>query len=635
MKALHIFILAGHLILIPFNDAKAFSEKNPQFYDSLYTHFENHEDADIDSLISYVRYKEDFPDRLLSKFWKLVLKRTENNPERQIDHAHALFYLSIGQTIAGDMAPALDMAKTALAIFDSASMFLEVADCYNTIGGMLANDGDVQGGIKSLKKAIRFANRDQSNPNYRNAIINHYLVLGYVFGEGNHYDSAIYYTRRSAELAESSATPDKKYLKEKASASNNIGYFLIVQNDMTASKAALIKGLTYCPGPANDRIEAAIHSKLAMLYEREAKPDSALLHLNLGLNICQNFHTFLPRWLQLLNQKQQLLQNQGEFEAALQAANRYIFLKDSSSSLEKERLTQFYLEEFKANEKDREIQNLSQQAEIQRLQLQKQKTFLIGGSILALLLMGGGLMYYNQNKLKGKQKVTEVELQETKKRLHLEKQYRASELKALRSQMNPHFVFNALNSIQEYIMSNEKNLAGKYLGKFADLMRVYLHHSQVRVVTLKEELFALHLYVELESLRFENKLTYDIQVEEEIDTNHEIPSLLIQPYVENSFKHGLLHITRHKKLSILVSQKSGFLLVTIKDNGIGRKKSAELLRLRNPNHQSFGHKANKNRIDLLNYGRQEKIKEEIIDLEDETGQPEGTLVKLHIPIHED
>ncbi|MDW3192108.1 MAG: histidine kinase [Cytophagales bacterium] len=616
-------------------DTRAISERNPQFYDSLYNYFLENEDAELDSLINYARYNEDFPDQLLPKFWKLVLKRTENNTEKQIDFAHALFYMSISQTIAGDMAPALEMAKKALVIFDSAEMYLEVADCYNTIGGMLANDGDVDGGIKSLKKAIRVSQKNPIGHHYENAIINHYLVLGYVFGEGNYYDSAILYTLKAAELAESTSTPERKYLKEKASARNNIGYFSMVKGDIISSKAYLKEGLTFCPGESNKRIEAAIHSKLGMVYIREGKTDSAMIHLDLGLDICRNFHTFLPRWLQLLNQKQQLLQKQGNFEEALQAANRYIFLKDSSSSLEKERLTQFFLEEFKASEKDREIQNLSQQAEIQRLQLQEQKTFLVGGGILGLLLIGGGLMFYNQNKLKGKQKVTEVELQETKKRLHLEKQYRASELKALRSQMNPHFVFNALNSIQEYIMSNEKNLAGKYLGKFADLMRVYLHHSQVKVVTLKEELFALNLYVELESLRFENKLTYDIKVDEPIDTNHEIPSLMIQPYVENSFKHGLLHITRHKRLTIEVNQEASLLVVTIKDNGIGRKKSTELLQLRNPNHQSFGHKASKNRIDLLNYGRQEKIEETIIDLEDESGQPVGTLVELRIPIEDD
>ena len=200
--------------------------------------------------------------------------------------------------------------------------------------------------------------------------------------------------------------------------------------------------------------------------------------------------------------------------------------------------------------------------------------------------------------------------------------------------MNPHFVFNALNSIQEYIMSNEKNLAGKYLGKFADLMRVYLHHSQVKVVTLKEELYALHLYVELESLRFENKLTYDISVEETIDTSHEIPSLLIQPYVENSFKHGLLHIAHHKKLTITVTQEVNILVVAITDNGIGRRKSNELLKLRNRDHKSFANQANKNRIELLNYGRESKIKDEIQDLENEVGEPLGTRVILHIPVED-
>ena len=124
-------------------------------------------------------------------------------------------------------------------------------------------------------------------------------------------------------------------------------------------------------------------------------------------------------------------------------------------------------------------------------------------------------------------------------------------LENLRSQMNPHFIFNALNSIQEYILLNQKNLASDYLGKFADLIRMYLNHSTKGTITLSEEIEALNQYLELEKLRFEDSLDYQIQLPNEIDSETiEIPTMLIQPYVENALKHGLLHRKGNRILSI-------------------------------------------------------------------------------------
>ncbi|MBQ4819873.1 histidine kinase [Aquimarina sp. MMG016] len=211
----------------------------------------------------------------------------------------------------------------------------------------------------------------------------------------------------------------------------------------------------------------------------------------------------------------------------------------------------------------------------------------------------------------------------------------SSKLVALRSQMNPHFLFNALNSIQEYILTNQKDLASDYLGKFADLMRIYLDHSRKNQITIEEEIRALTLYLDLEKNRFEDSLEYDITIkDEEIFPQHyKIPSLLIQPYVENAIKHGLLHKKTNRRLYISFScciAQENIIICEIEDNGIGRERSQEINRKRLRKHNSFASDAGKNRLELLNQGQESQIGVEIIDLK-ENDTPNGTKVILRIP----
>ncbi|MAX70853.1 MAG: hypothetical protein CMC76_07080 [Flavobacteriaceae bacterium] len=209
-----------------------------------------------------------------------------------------------------------------------------------------------------------------------------------------------------------------------------------------------------------------------------------------------------------------------------------------------------------------------------------------------------------------------------------------SQLENLRSQMNPHFIFNALNSIQEYIVLNERDLASSFLIKFSRLMRIYLDHSQQDEVLLSEEINALNIYLELEKNRFEDALDYEIAISKDLKINEiKIPSLFIQPYVENALKHGLLHKKSHRKLDVtfkLDNSKSKFLCI-IKDNGIGVEASARLNENRNPQHRSFATSANKKRVELLNHNRKHKIE---VVIESKSYVPDsGTTVTIIIPLN--
>lgn len=242
-----------------------------------------------------------------------------------------------------------------------------------------------------------------------------------------------------------------------------------------------------------------------------------------------------------------------------------------------------------------------------------------------------GMLYFNL-KLQKLKKKQEAELQ---KEL-ISKKLVFSQLEALRSQMNPHFIFNVLNSIQEYIVFNNKELASSYLIKFSRLIRIYLEHSQQNEIELKEEISALKAYLDLEKIRFEDVMDYEFYVDQNLSLEGiQIPSLFIQPYVENAIKHGLLHKTNDRKLKVSFQKDelNNYLICAIEDNGIGRKEALEINKNRVEQHQSFATSANEKRLQLINLSRSQKIVVEIIDLYSNDNQTEGTKVVIKIPLN--
>jgi sensor histidine kinase YesM len=218
--------------------------------------------------------------------------------------------------------------------------------------------------------------------------------------------------------------------------------------------------------------------------------------------------------------------------------------------------------------------------------------------------------------------------------IQLQSEVRNSMLTAIKSQMNPHFIFNALNTIQSFIYSNNKSKANSYLGKFSNLIRIVLDSSNKKAISLTEEVETLQLYVDLEVMRFENTLQAIIHVDPLLDTDSIfIPPMLVQPFVENAIKHGLLHKINNRKLKISFkpSANQQALEIEIDDNGIGRERSAFLNAQKKEDHNSFAIKANQTRIDILNQLSTNKIVLEIIDKKDIDNIAKGTTVKLFIP----
>jgi LytS/YehU family sensor histidine kinase len=206
-------------------------------------------------------------------------------------------------------------------------------------------------------------------------------------------------------------------------------------------------------------------------------------------------------------------------------------------------------------------------------------------------------------------------------------------LKNLRQQMNPHFIFNTLNSIQYYMYQHDKIATNDYMSKFSSLMRKTLENSRHTSIPIKDELDALTLYLELEALRFKHKFSYVIVVDDEIDLlMHKIPTMLIQPYVENAIGHGLMHKEGSDGLvKIKLKLNETTIICTVQDNGIGRE-AAHKINLSNKSHHSMGTTITESRLKIVNslYGKNMRI--DYFDLKTPDDSPAGTKVVIHIPI---
>jgi len=217
--------------------------------------------------------------------------------------------------------------------------------------------------------------------------------------------------------------------------------------------------------------------------------------------------------------------------------------------------------------------------------------------------------------------------------LEINKMLAESQLMALRAQMNPHFVFNCLNSIQECIVTEKYGEASKYLNKFSKLFRIVLNNSGRNLVTIQEEQEVLDLYMQLEQMRFEKSFTYEILVDDSLEEDEiQIPSMLLQPYVENALWHGLMHSPRKRHLSIQFNRLNDEVLeCLIDDNGVGRKKSFELKKQnsKSKRHESKGLQISQDRLDLLQrQGQHAQVS--ITDKYDGENNSTGTLITIEL-----
>ncbi len=226
-----------------------------------------------------------------------------------------------------------------------------------------------------------------------------------------------------------------------------------------------------------------------------------------------------------------------------------------------------------------------------------------------------------------------IVIRNAKRKLEIDKKISELRLQALRARMNPHFIFNTINSIQYYITNNDHFLALQFLSKFSKLMRSTLENSEKSIIPLIEEIEMLKLYLDLQLLRFGNKFTYEIIIDDLIDINKiEIPTLLIQPYIENAITHGFIETRENGKIDIIIKMKNDVLVCIIEDNGIGISKALELKKNVKNTHKSTAMRVTKERLNILNAANRSGINVRVNDLSEDDSGLCGTKVILHIPV---
>jgi hypothetical protein len=332
--------------------------------------------------------------------------------------------------------------------------------------------------------------------------------------------------------------------------------------------------------------------------------------------------SYLPLLLKYTNELHSFLLQKGDSLMALRYLVQYHAIQDSLNKMN----TQARIASF-------EIEQQQQQKENEIEQLQTQKTaqgnyYLIGGAFLLIIVLAVISRIFYTRKRDKEQLTTEFK-----------KQLAEAETKALRAQMNPHFIFNSLNSINSFVMDQKHEIASDYLIKFSKLIRLILDNSRSETISLEKELETLKLYVILESARFDNKFKCVYHVAEDVDTNSiKIPPMLLQPFVENAIWHGLMQKEGEGTITIditisneqITDNSEQLLRITITDDGIGREKAAEL-KSKSATHKSHGLKVTSQRIEMMNKLNSTGAKVNIVDLKDEQGQPRGTKVELIIP----
>ncbi len=305
------------------------------------------------------------------------------------------------------------------------------------------------------------------------------------------------------------------------------------------------------------------------------------------------------------------------------------------------------------NELDKQLQDASlllkenligkQEVKIKQKQIEKDsllKNILIASLGFFLIL---GIIVFRNITLKRRNEKQRLEhklelqkIESEKRKAELQQQTTELEMQVLRAQMNPHFIFNSLNSINRFILQNNRAQASEDLTKFSRLVRLILQNSQASLIPLTRELEALQLYLELESVRFDHHFLFTIHIDDNLDISGlKVPPLIIQPYAENAIWHGLMHKEEKGNLQIELFEDENMLCCKITDDGVGRKKAAELKSKSASTHKSMGMQITADRIEMLRKVTAPTTQIKITDLILPDGSAGGTEVLLKIPLNYD
>ncbi len=538
--------------------------------------------------------------------------------------ASAINNIALIQYNTGDFRGALENHEAATGIFEELGLRKNILNSQSNTGVVFLALADYPKAMEYFLKALS-QTEDQDSWERGNL----YTNLGLVHKNLNQLSEAESYHRKAMELYSKEGNKQME-----ASSMGNLGAVLQIQGKKREAEQLFSEALILNREIGNKRRIASDFTALGVLFaenkdfERAKKylDSAALFYSEIGEKLSlstvllqlasvekselgtKNLTKALDLEKQALSLAQQsesleaqrsawraLAETQkkrGEYRNSLESYQMFQTFQDSifNDENEKKQLSLQIGYEFEMREKkltsefESERQLLELAKESERL---KASLYLIGIGAL-LLISGGGFWAFRQ--------------QTKNRRLKLESEFRAQvaelELKALKAQMNPHFIFNALSSISNFLLKNQAEEADRYLTRFSRLIRRILEYSEVKEISLREEISLLQDYIAIESLRLGKKIEFEVSCDEEIDESQlMIPPLLLQPLVENSIWHGIAHSKEEGLITLKIHQQDRSCLLVLRDNGSGMKEFVEIPE----KHQSMGMNLVKSRLENLNF----------------------------------
>ncbi|MEQ5790884.1 tetratricopeptide repeat protein [Muricauda sp. NFXS6] len=520
----------------------------------------------------------------------------------------------------------------------------------NMLGVVYRRTDAIKTALDYNQKALELAESIENPSNHIKRSINVALNgIGNLYQTLEQYDLAILQFERALKLEEELGNKLGLAINHQ-----NIGHCMELKGDLEAALENYRKSLAYNEEIDSDIGRLICKNSLAQIYLKQDMPYLALVlleplheesksigdysitslvfintgwaHTKLanydeaedfiqeGLKMAQNRN--IPSNILYAYEKMSDLENtRGDYKKAYEFYKKADEYDKQISSATNLRYMNDIIVKYENEKKNNQIAVLAKENEIVRLRLKKNQTTLLVSALIVGLISSILYILYRQYQSKNEKRVLTLEQQ------------------MLRSQMNPHFLFNSLNSIKLYIINNEQKNAVHYLNKFSKLVRKILEASSQKEIPLSEELGTMELYMNIENIRFSNEIDFKIEVEEGINIdNIKIPSLTLQPFLENSLWHGLSPKDGEKKIQINVKHKDkGHVTIEIMDNGIGRTMAEVNKENRVLKRKSLGISITKERLANFAKDYQNKFDVDILDLFDENGDPNGTKVVLDIP----
>ncbi|MFN2440325.1 MAG: sensor histidine kinase, partial [Chitinophagaceae bacterium] len=372
---------------------------------------------------------------------------------------------------------------------------------------------------------------------------------------------------------------------------------------------------------------------LASAYQKTKNYKHALRYANEGLLLAKARNEW-ELTLEGYNLLSRLYDKTGMYQSAYTNLRKYTSLKDSVINKQFLWRLSNYKRLAEDEKRTSQISLFNKENQLKEQNFRQQlfiRNTLIGGFVLLFLI---GVFAFRNLHLKRKNEKLRLQkdlLQSEQRQIELQRQTVELEMQALRAQMNPHFIFNCLSSINRFIFKNDNKAASDYLTRFSRLIRMVLLNSQKKLITLEDELEMLRLYLDMERMRFKNGFVYSITTNNTIDAGAIfIPPLLLQPFCENAIWHGLMNKEGQGHLNISITEDENVLHCTITDDGVGREKAAIMKSKSAEKEKSLGLKITTARLELLNQEHTKGTTFIIEDVLDENGGIAGTRVHLKI-----